>query len=99
METINVFEYRGQSKTLCKTAKSTADVFTLPPGYDPGHEASHEGDQIIYVIDGSATARISGEEREVKAGDLVMVPAGAMHTLRVGAQGLFAITILAPPER
>jgi quercetin dioxygenase-like cupin family protein len=99
MEAINVFDYRGQSKSLCKTARSSADVFTLPPGYDPGHEASHQGDQLIYVIEGGATARISGEEREVKAGDLVMIPAGASHTLRVGAHGLFALTILAPPER
>ena len=95
-----MFSTIGDNPKRCaRPAKSTADVFTLPPGYDPGHEASHEGDQIIYVIEGSATARISGEERQVKAGDLVMVPALAMHTLRVGAQGLFAITILAPPKR
>jgi quercetin dioxygenase-like cupin family protein len=99
MDAVNVFEYRGQSfKALCKTAKSSADVFTLPAGHDPGHEAAHGGDQIIYVIEGSATARVAGQEREVKAGDLVVIPAGTLHTLRTGAQPLFALTILAPPE-
>jgi len=97
---VNLFDYRGQSfQALCKTAKSSADLFTLPPGHDPGHEATHGGDQIIYVIEGGATAQVAGEEREVKAGDLVIIPAGTPHTLRTGAQSLFALTILAPPER
>jgi quercetin dioxygenase-like cupin family protein len=84
---------------LCKTDRSTADVFTLPAGHDPGHEATHKGDQIIYVIEGGAVARVAGEEREVKAGDLVMIPAGTLHTLRTEKQSLFALTILAPPQR
>ncbi len=99
MDSINVFDYRGQSfKSLCKTARTTADVFNLPAGHDPGHEATHKGDQIIYVIEGRATARVAGEEREVKAGDLVVIPAGTLHTLRTGAEPLFALTIMAPPD-
>jgi mannose-6-phosphate isomerase-like protein (cupin superfamily) len=100
MDAVNLFDYRGQSfKALCKTSRSTADVFTLPPDHDPGHEATHQGDQIILVIEGGAVARVAGEEREVKAGDLVMIPAGTPHTLRTTSQSLFALTILAPPER
>ena len=100
MDSVNLFEYRGQSfKSLCKTERSTVDVFTLAAGHDPGHEATHKGDQIIYVIEGGAVARIAGQEREVKAGDLVMIPAGTPHTLRTETQSLFAMTILAPPER
>ncbi|HKD66370.1 MAG TPA: cupin domain-containing protein [Candidatus Binataceae bacterium] len=100
MDAVNLFDLRGESfKALCRTPQSTADVFTLPPGHDPGHEATHKGDQIIYVIEGGAVARVAGEEREVKAGDLVIIPAGTPHTLRTDAQPLFALTILAPPER
>jgi quercetin dioxygenase-like cupin family protein len=44
-------------------------------------ENTHKGDQLIYVIEGCATARVSGKEQEIKAGDLlmipVMIPAGA----------------------
>jgi quercetin dioxygenase-like cupin family protein len=99
MDAVNVFDYRGQAfKALCKTDRSTADVFTLPAGHDPGHEATHKGDQIIYVIEGSATARVAGQEREVKAGDVVVIPAGTLHTVRTGAQPLFALTIMAPPD-
>ncbi len=32
-------------------------------------------------------------------GDLLIIPGGTMHTLRTGTKPLFALTILAPPER
>jgi quercetin dioxygenase-like cupin family protein len=100
MDAVNLFDLRGESfKSLCKTDRTTADVFTLPAGHDPSHEATHGGDQIIYVIEGSAVARVAGEERKVKAGDLVVIPAGTLHTLRTEQESLFALTILAPPER
>jgi quercetin dioxygenase-like cupin family protein len=57
-----------------------------------------KGDQLIYVIEGKATCRVSGKECEIKAGDFVTIPAGAPHTLRTGAEKLFAVTVFAPPE-
>jgi mannose-6-phosphate isomerase-like protein (cupin superfamily) len=50
------------------------------------------------VIEGRATACVSGKECEIKAGDLGTIPAGASHTLRTGNDSLFALTIFAPPE-
>jgi quercetin dioxygenase-like cupin family protein len=99
MDAVNLFDYRGEAfKALCRTSRSTVDIFTLPPGHDPGHEATHQGDQIIYVIEGGAVARVAGEEREVKAGDLLVIPAGTPHTVRTAAQSLFAVTVMTPPE-
>jgi quercetin dioxygenase-like cupin family protein len=99
----NVFSYRTDSskvaaKMLQKTPQSQAMVFTLPAGYSGDHENSHKGDQIIYVIDGGATCRVSGKEQQIKAGDLVTIPAGAPHSLRTGGEPLFALTVFAPPE-
>lgn len=99
----NVFAHRGDGakmgqKTLGKTAQSESMVFTIPPGFSNDHENSHRGDQLIYVIEGKATCRVSGKECEIKAGDFVTIPAGAPHTLRTGADKLFALTVFAPPE-
>jgi len=99
----NVFSHRGDgaklsTHTLGKTGQSETMVFSLPAHFGNDHENSHRGDQIIYVIEGRATARISGKECEIKAGDLVTIPAGAPHTLRTGNDSLFALTIFAPPE-
>jgi quercetin dioxygenase-like cupin family protein len=99
----NVFEHRGDgaklsTQMLGKTGQSETMVFSLPAHFSNDHENSHRGDQIIYVIEGKATARVSGKECEIKAGDLVTIPAGAPHTLRTGNDSLFALTIFAPPE-
>jgi len=100
----NVFAHRGQGEkpaahNLRKTPQSEAMVFTIPANFHSDQENSHRGDQIIYVIDGRATARVSGKEQEIKAGDVLTIPAGAMHTLRTGSEALFGLTIFAPPER
>jgi quercetin dioxygenase-like cupin family protein len=95
----NVFAHRGAAHNMGKTPQSESMVFTIPANFSSDHENSHKGDQIIYVIDGKATARVSGKEQEIKAGDVVTIPAGAMHTLRTGSEALFGLTIFAPPER
>ncbi len=84
---------------LGKTPQTESMVFTIPAGFSNDHENSHRGDQLIYVIEGKATCRVSGKECEIEAGDFVTIPAGAPHTLRTGAEKLFALTVFAPPER
>jgi quercetin dioxygenase-like cupin family protein len=96
----NVFAHRGEQRhRLGKTGQSESMLFNLPAHYSNDHENTHKGDQLIYVIEGKATARVSGQECEIKAGDFVTIPAGAPHTLRTGNESLFALTIFAPPER
>ncbi len=96
----NVFAHREERRhVLGKTGQSESMVFNVPAHHSNDHENTHKGDQIIYVIEGKATARVSGMECEIKAGDLVTIPAGAPHTLRTGDESLFALTIFAPPER
>jgi quercetin dioxygenase-like cupin family protein len=99
----NVYSYRGDgakmtSQTLGKTPQSESMVFTIPPGFSNDRENTHRGDQLIYVIEGKATCRVSGKECEINAGDFVTIPAGAPHTLRTDADRLFALTVFAPPE-
>jgi len=103
LDVAHVLGHRGDgskisAQVLQKTPQSETMVFTIPPNFSNDTENSHKGDQIIYVLDGKATARVSGKEQELKKGDLLMIPAGAPHTLRTGSDSLFAVTIFAPPE-
>jgi quercetin dioxygenase-like cupin family protein len=103
LDVANVLAHRGDgskiaTQMLQKTPQSETMAFTIPAKFSNDRENSHKGDQIIYVIDGKATARVSGKEQEIKAGDLLMIPAGAPHTLKTGSESLFAFTIFAPPE-
>ena len=103
LDVANVLALRGDAskasaKVLQKTPQSQTMAFTIPANFSNDHENSHKGDQIIYVIDGCAVARVSGKEQEIRAGDVLMIPAGAPHTLRTASEPLFGVTIFAPPE-
>jgi len=103
LDVANVLALRGDgakpsAQMLQKTPQSQTMAFTIPANFSNDHENSHKGDQIIYVIEGCAIARVSGKEQEIKAGDMLMIPAGAPHTLRTESQPLFGVTIFAPPE-
>jgi quercetin dioxygenase-like cupin family protein len=89
---------KASAQMLQKTPQSQTMAFTIPANFSNDHENTHKGDQIIYVIEGCAVARVSGQEQEIKAGDMLMIPAGAPHTLRTESQPLFGVTIFAPPE-
>lgn len=95
----NVLGHKGEDfAKLQQTPLTQTVAFTLPAGYAGDKENTHKGDQIIYVIEGGATARVSGREQELTGGDLLMIPAGAPHSLRTGDEAFFGFTILAPPE-
>jgi quercetin dioxygenase-like cupin family protein len=103
LDVANVLGHRGDgakvtSQKLQKTAQSETVVFTIPANFHADRENTHTGDQLIYVIDGTVTARVSGKEQDLKAGDLLMIPAGAPHTLRTGKESMFGFTVFAPPE-
>jgi quercetin dioxygenase-like cupin family protein len=95
----NVFSHKGKMfEMLQKTPQSQTGVFTLPANHKGDKENTHKGDQLIYVLEGCAMARVSGKEQEIKAGDLLMIPAGAPHTLCTENEPLFGFTVFAPPE-
>ena len=43
-------------------------VMTVPPGYR-SETVSHEGEEILYVLEGSITQRLDGDEMVMNAGD------------------------------
>ena len=103
LDVANVLAHRGDgtkvaSQTLQTTPQSQTVAFTIPANFSADRENTHKGDQIIYIVDGKVTARVSGREQDLKAGDLLMIPAGAPHTLRTGSEPMFGFTIFAPPE-
>jgi quercetin dioxygenase-like cupin family protein len=103
LDVANVLAHRGDTskvsaQVLQKTPQSQTMAFTIPANFSNDHENSHKGDQIIYVIEGCAIARVSGKEQEIRAGDMLMIPAGALHTLRTASEPLFGVTVFAPPE-
>ena len=53
----------------------------LDPGYTaPAH--THPGEEIIYVLEGTLEYRIDGKPVVAKAGDVLLVPAGVVHSVK-----------------
>lgn len=85
MEVVDVFAHRGRFfRVLQQTERSQTAVMTIPAGADAGPEEQHDGDQVIYVVEGEAVVRIGDREHKAGPGALVMIPAAQRH--HVGAR-------------
>lgn len=74
-------------------------VMTVPPGGEIGEEVHEDTDQILTFVSGTGEARVSGQKRQVAAGDLVVVPAGRKHNfVNTGPNPLVLYTVYGPPE-
>jgi mannose-6-phosphate isomerase-like protein (cupin superfamily) len=100
MDVVDTKRHRGEFFTvLQRTERTQTAVMTLGPGADAGPEERHDGDQVLYVIEGEALVRMAGAEHRAAAGVLVTIPAGTSHHVRnPGRVPLFFVTVYAPPE-
>ncbi len=62
------------------------EVIQVRVDFDPGYVSprhTHPGEEIIYVLEGTLEYEIEGQPRAtVKPGDVLFVPAGAIHAAR-----------------
>ncbi len=74
-------------------------IMTIPPGGEIGEEVHAENDQILSFVSGVGKAVISGRDKKVTAGDVVVVPAGKKHNfLNEGPNPLVLYTVYGPPD-
>ena len=74
-------------------------IMTIPPGGEIGEEVHEDIDQILTFVSGTGKAIVSGQERNVAQGDLVVVPAGRTHNfVNTGENPLILYTVYGPPE-
>ncbi|KAH7343294.1 RmlC-like cupin domain-containing protein [Rhizoctonia solani] len=73
-------------------------IMTIPVDGEIGEEV-HTVDQHLFFTNGTAKAIVAGEEKTVKEGDLVIVPAGTKHNFINAAKSpLVLYTVYAPAE-
>lgn len=95
-----VAEQSADFRRVLWTGKHTQLVImTIPPDGEIGAEVHDENDQILTFVSGTGEAQVAGETRDVKAGDLVVVPAGTEHNFRnTGPLPLVLYTVYGPPD-
>ena len=74
-------------------------IMTIPSGGEIGEETHDENDQILSFVSGVGKAVIEGATKQVKPGDIVVVPAGVKHNfLNAGPNPLVLYTVYGPPD-
>jgi len=89
----------GDFRTVLHTGLySQLVAMEVPVNGEIGDEV-HTVDQILLFTSGRGLATVAGKDQEVKAGDVVVVPAGTQHQfVTKGDQPLELITVYAPAE-
>src|SRR5712671_103704 len=63
MDVVDALAHRGRFfRVLQQTERSQTAVMTIAPGAEAGPEEEHDGDQIIYIVEGEALVRIGDKE-------------------------------------
>ncbi|OGZ41697.1 MAG: hypothetical protein A3C80_01180 [Candidatus Ryanbacteria bacterium RIFCSPHIGHO2_02_FULL_45_43] len=99
MKPVDVRSFKGIFfQMFHQTPLSQIGVMTIKPGEDSGSEEIHKGDQIVYIIEGTAKVEIGKETYHLTEGVIATVPAGTKHHIYNGGDsGLFFLTIYTPP--
>jgi mannose-6-phosphate isomerase-like protein (cupin superfamily) len=89
-------DFRRELRT---TERSQIVLMTIPVGEDIGEEVHPENDQWLGFVEGDAEAVIEGQSSPVRAGQIVLVPAGTRHNfVNKGSEPLRLWTVYAPPD-
>ncbi len=97
---VDISRHRGEFfKIVQGTSLSQIGVMTLQPHQDSGPEETHQGDQIIYVVEGRIDLVIDERNESAKAGTVVIIAARARHHLYNRSDEVaFLLTVYAPPS-
>ena len=85
-------------RVVFTAGKSQLVLMSLLPGEEIGFEV-HDGDQILYIVEGEGLAVIDGARERIDKGSIVFVPAGAHHNIvNTDHEPMKLFTVYAPPQ-
>jgi quercetin dioxygenase-like cupin family protein len=87
-----------QKVNLFQTERFFLDVYCLEPGQAQKQHAHPGNDKIYAVLEGSVLAQIAGEERQLKQGEVVLVPAGDEHGIENRSGARAAVLVFMAPS-
>ncbi len=70
---------------------------SLEPGQATQRHYHAVSEEIYYVLEGDGELEVDGERAHVGPGDSALLPPGAWHQIRAGAEPLRFLCLCAPP--
>ena len=84
-------------RELMHAANQSLAEATLAPGQSTERHYHALSEELYAFLAGGGRLEIDGEVRDVAAGDTVLIPPGAHHTVTAGADGARFLCCCAPP--
>ena len=84
-------------RELMRAENQSLAEATLAPGQATERHYHARSEELYSFLDGGGVLEIDGERREVAAGDTVLIPPGARHTITSGVDGARFLCCCAPP--
>ncbi len=89
-------ELAGPAWTAARN-QSLAEA-TVPPGGETAAHHHPRTEELYYFVAGAGRMRLGEDERDVAAGDCVVIPPGTVHKLwNAGGEPLVLLCCCAPP--
>jgi mannose-6-phosphate isomerase-like protein (cupin superfamily) len=88
-------------EVLQTSDKSQTAIMKLGPGQSSGDEAeAHEkSEQVLLVMEGEVIGEIGGEQKTMRKGDVVIIPAGVKHRFfNQSNKPVMTFNVYSPPE-
>lgn len=70
---------------------------TVPVGRPTERHYHKLSEEFYFILEGSGTMEINGEEKPVSPGDAILIPPGAWHQITATGQTLRFLCCCAPP--
>jgi len=85
MDVRNIDKAKDWFEVLQTSERSQTAMMTLAPGDSTGDkvEAHEKSDQVLLMLDGELTGEVGDEHPTLKKGDVIIIPAGVKHRLRI----------------
>ncbi|HRI72313.1 MAG TPA: cupin domain-containing protein, partial [Polyangium sp.] len=81
---------------LFENADHTVNLIQTRGAVPPHHHVEH--DELVMVLEGKGTFTIEGQNREVSAGDILIIPRGAVHSYVHQGDGISAVVSVFSPK-
>ena len=83
-------------RELMRTANQSLAEATLAPGQTTERHYHALSEELYSFLEGGGRLEIDGDVRGVAAGDTVLIPPGARHTITAGPEGARFLCCCAP---
>ena len=96
-ELIRFSDEKMQKVPVFESAKYFCDLYCLKPGQDQRIHSHAESDKIYFVLRGSGSFHIAGEERQLGEGEAVIARPGQDHGVKnSSAEDLLILVFMTP---